>query len=218
MRKSRENLDDLPNLLNLDSLVDIISNNVGILVILAVSMAMFSFIEKGAQLPSKDQTVEDIEKIKIPWSHSSQKNSLLFLLRGDRLLYLDRTLVFIRLKQYLSGKDPLPKHIRLRDFSIELTTGSGHSHCVEFFPYSGKGNWWHQVNQKDGLIQKLKLKYPPEENYFFFWVDPQSFLLFREIRKSLWNDLYEVGWEPIRIGSALRFCSGNIQSQNFQPQ
>jgi hypothetical protein len=37
---------DFHNLLNLDSLVDIVSNNVGILVILAVFMAMFSLLEK----------------------------------------------------------------------------------------------------------------------------------------------------------------------------
>ena len=77
-------MEDLPSLLNLDSLVDIISNNVGILVILAVFMAMFSLLEKNEQTSSKDQPNENIEKIKIPWSHVSQKNSLLFLLRDDR--------------------------------------------------------------------------------------------------------------------------------------
>ena len=218
MRNRRENLDDLTNFLNLDSLVDIISNNVGILVILAVSMAMLSLMEKSEQFSSKDHPIEDIEKIKIPWSHSSQKNNLLFLLKDDRLLYLDRALVFNRLKQYLSGKTPLPKQISFHDFSIKLNTGSGHAHCIEFFPYAGKGHWWYQVYQKDGLIQKLKKKFPPEENYFFFWVEPNNFLLFREIRESLWDDLYEVGWKPIRIGSALRYCSGNNQTQNFQPQ
>ncbi|GIT70534.1 MAG: hypothetical protein Ct9H300mP28_03480 [Pseudomonadota bacterium] len=46
--------------------------------------------------------------MKIPWSHASQKNSLLILLRDDRLLYLDRALVYQRFKKYLSGKAPLP--------------------------------------------------------------------------------------------------------------
>ena len=69
MRKRRGYLEDLPSLLNLDSLVDIISNNVGILVILAVFMAMFSLLEKNEQTSSKDQPNENIEKIKIPWSH-----------------------------------------------------------------------------------------------------------------------------------------------------
>ena len=43
MRKKRAYLSDLQSYLNLDSLVDIVSNNVGILVILAVFMAAVSY-------------------------------------------------------------------------------------------------------------------------------------------------------------------------------
>ena len=61
MRKKRGYLGDLPGLLNLDSLVDIVSNNVGILVILAVFMAMFSLIEKSDQATKEDHSFEIIE-------------------------------------------------------------------------------------------------------------------------------------------------------------
>ncbi|MDP6488464.1 MAG: hypothetical protein QF825_08980 [SAR324 cluster bacterium] len=218
MRKKRGYLGDLPGLLNLDSLVDIVSNNVGILVILAVFMAMFSLIEKSDQATKEDQSFEIIEKIKIPWSHASQKNNLLFLLRDDRILYLDRALVYQNLKKYLSGKEALPKQISLIQYSIKLTTGSGHAHCLEFLPSPGAGQWWHQLSQHDGLLQSLMKKYPPEENYFFFWVDPKSFELFREIRGSLWGQSFEVGWKPVRRESTLRYCSGNEQARSFQPQ
>ena len=218
MRKKRGYLGDLPGLLNLDSLVDIVSNNVGILVILAVFMAMFSLIEKSDQATKEDQSFEIIEKIKIPWSHASQKNNLLFLLRDDRILYLDRALVYQNLKKYLSGKEALPKQISLIQYSIKLTTGSGHAHCLEFLPSPGAGQWWHQLSQHDGLLQSLMKKYPPEENYFFFWVDPKSFELFREIRESLWGQPFEVGWKPVRRESTLRYCSGNEQARSFQPQ
>ncbi|HCV44919.1 MAG: hypothetical protein QF778_05125 [SAR324 cluster bacterium] len=218
MRKKRGYLGDLPGLLNLDSLVDIVSNNVGILVILAVFMAMFSLIEKSDQATKEDQSFEIIEKIKIPWSHASQKNNLLFLLRDDRILYLDRALVYQNLKKYLSGKEALPKQISLIQYSIKLTTGSGHAHCLEFLPSPGAGQWWHQLSQHDGLLQSLMKKYPPEENYFFFWVDPKSFELFREIRESLWGQHFEVGWKPVRMESTLRYCSGNEQARSFQPQ
>ena len=218
MRKKRGYLGDLPGLLNLDSLVDIVSNNVGILVILAVFMAMFSLIEKSDQATKEDQSFEIIEKIKIPWSHASQKNNLLFLLRDDRILYLDRALVYQNLKKYLSGKKALPKQISLIQYSIKLTTGSGHAHCLEFLPSPGSGQWWHQLSKHDGLLQSLMKKYPPEENYFFFWVDPKSFELFREIRESLWGQSFEVGWKPVRRESTLRYCSGNEQARSFQPQ
>ena len=218
MYKKRRNLADLPGLLNLDSLVDIVSNNVGILVIMAVFMAMFSLLEKNEQAPEKEQPFENIEKIKIPWSHASQKNNLLFLLKDDRILYLDRALVYQNLKKYLSGKDALPKQISLDQYTIKLTTGSGHAHCLKFLPSHGAGQWWHQFSQKEGLLQSLMKKFPPEENYFFFWVDPKSFDLFREIRESLWSQRFEVGWKPVRSESVLRYCSGNDQARSFQPQ
>ena len=202
MRNKRGYLGDLPGFLNLDSLVDIVSNNVGILIILAVSMAMFSLFKKSEQIPQKKQTTDNIEKIKIPWSHNSQKNNLLFLLRDDRILYLDRALVYHNLKKFLSDKKTLPKQMSLKQFSIKLTTGSGHTHCLEFLPSHGAGKWWHQLSEYDGLLQNLMKKYPPEENYFFFWVDPKSFDLFREIRESLWNQNFEVGWKPIRKESS----------------
>ena len=218
MRNKRGYLGDLQGFLNLDSLVDIVSNNVGILIILAVFMAMFSLLEKNEQVPTTEQSIENIEKLKIPWSHVSQKNNLLLLLRNDRLLFFDRALVYQRLKKYLSGSDPLPTNISLDQYSIELTAGGGHAHCLEFFPSPRAGQWWHQVSQHNGLMQTLMKKYPTEENYFFFWVDPDSFDLFREIRKSLWEKRFEVGWKPVRIESPLRYCSGDDQTRRFQTQ
>ena len=218
MRNKRGYFGDLPGFLNLDSLVDIVSNNVGILVILAVFMAMFSVFKKGEQTPQKEQQYENIEKIKIPWSHASQKNNLLFLLRDDRILYLDRALVYQKLKKYLSGKETLPKQMSINQYSIKLTTGSGHAHCLEFRPSPGAGQLWHQLSEHNGLLQNLMKKYPSEENYFFFWVDPNSFDLFREIRGALWSQQFEVGWKPVRKDSKLSYCSGNDQARSFQPQ
>ena len=218
MRKKRAFSVDLQSYLNLDSLVDIISNNVGILVILAVFMAVFSLMDKGEQVSSEEQPDKQIEKLKIPWSHASQKNSLLILLRDDRLLYLDRALVYQRLKKYLSGKDPLPTEFSLDQYSIKLTVGGRHTHCIEFLPSPAAGEGWPKFSRHGGLMQTLKKKYPPEQNYFFFWVDPDSFDLFRVIRKTLWEQRFEVGWKPVQEESALRYCSGDAQSGRINPQ
>ena len=218
MIKKRRGLNDSQNILNIDSLVDIVSNKVGILIILAVFIAIFSLKEKTTQVHKNEEPISNTEKIKIPWSHSSQKNSLLFLLRDNRLLFFDRAIIFKKLRKYLSSKKSLPKQINLENYFIELITGSRHSHCIEFFPKYSAGDWWHKVYRKDGLIQKLKKKFPPEENYFFFWVNSKSFTIFREIREYLWNENFEVGWKPIRNESTLQFCSGNHQNKYFNPQ
>ena len=218
MRKKRAFSDDLQSYLNLDSLVDIVSNNVGILVILAVFMAVFSLMDKREQVSSEEQPDKEIKKIKIPWSHASQKNSLLVFLHDDRLLYLDRALVYQRLKKHLSGKEPLPTELNLDQYSIKLTVGGRHTHCIEFLPSPAVGEWWHNFSRHGGLMQTLMKKYPPEQNYFFFWVEPDSFDLFREIRKTLWEQRFEVGWKPIRDESVLRYCSGDAQSGRINPQ
>ena len=218
MRKKRVFSDDFQSYLNLDSLVDIVSNNVGILVILAVFMAVFSLMDKRVNLYPEDQPEKQIEKLKIPWSHASQKNSLLILLHDDRLLYLDRALIYQRLKKYLSGKEPLPTELSLDQYSIKLTFGGRHTHCIEFLPSPAAGEWWHNFSSHGGLMQTLMKKFPPEQNYFFFWVDPDSFDLFREIRKSLWEQRFEVGWKPVRDESSLLYCSGDTQSGKINPQ
>ena len=202
MRNKRGSLNEPTNVLNLDSLVDIVSNKVGILIILAVFTSMLTLTEERDSL-NNDEPISNIEKIKIPWAHSSQKNILLFLLREDRLFFFDRALVFKRLKKYLSGKKPLPKQISLDNFLIKLNSGNGHAHCIEFIPKINSGEWWHQVFKEKGLIQTLKKKYPSEENYFFFWVNAGNFAIFREIRESLWEDNFEVGWKPIQNESTL---------------
>ena len=118
MIKKRVPLNETTNILNLDSLVDIVSNKVGILIILAVFTAMLTLIEERDSL-NNDEPLSNIEKIKIPWARSSQKNILLFLLRDDRLFFFDRAMVFNRLKKYLSGNKPLPKQISLDDFIVK---------------------------------------------------------------------------------------------------
>ena len=218
MRKNRGFSGDLQTYLNLDSLVDIVSNNVGILVILAVFMGVFSLMDKREQVSSEEQPDKQIEKLKIPWSHASQKNSLLVFLNDDRLLYLDRALVYQRFKKYLSGKEPLPTELSLDKYSIKLTVGGRHTHCIEFLPSPAAGDWWHNFYRHGGLMQILMKKYPPEQNYFFFWVDPDSFDLFREIRKTLWEQRFEVGWKPVQEESTLRYCSGDTQSGRINPQ
>tara|TARA_B100000945_G_scaffold238806_1_gene194944 strand:- start:30 stop:686 length:657 start_codon:yes stop_codon:yes gene_type:complete len=218
MRKKKEFPGDLQSYLNLDSLVDIVSNNVGILVILAVFMAVFSLMDKRVIMSPEDQPEKQIEKLKIPWSHTSQKNSLLFFLQDDRLLYLDRALVYNKFKKYLSGKEPLPKELSLDQYSIKLTVGGRHTHCIEFLPSPAAGEWWHNFSNHGGLMQSLIKKYPPEQNYFFFWVDPDSFDLFHEIRKTLWDQRFEVGWKPVSEESDLRYCSGDAQSGIINPQ
>ncbi|MEC8197553.1 MAG: rhodanese-like domain-containing protein, partial [Pseudomonadota bacterium] len=46
-----------------------------------------------------------------------------------------------------------------------------------------------------------------------FWVDPDSFELFRDLRESLWERDFEVGWKPVDHATPLQYCSGYSQSR-----
>ena len=94
--------------LNLDSLVDIVSNSVGILIILAVFMALFSYLEFTPETTPDTRVSENPEKILIPWAHYSQKTALLFLVRDNRILRLDRSEYYRKLRKQLNGPNPSP--------------------------------------------------------------------------------------------------------------
>jgi len=208
-----------PTTLNLDSLVDIVSNSVGILILLTAFVALLTLT-----VPLQDTTPETrkletpTEKIVIPWSHYSQKSGLFFLLRENQVLHLDRAEVYLTLQERLSGDAAPPTELVLEGYDVTLTPISGHAHCLDFQPKPNAGQWWHDFQRSGGMLERLLDRNRTEETYFFFWVDPDSFELFRDLRQSLWDVNFEVGWKPVRQDSPLRYCSGFGQFRSFQPQ
>ena len=191
---------------SLDSLVDIVSNSVGILIILAVFMALLSVVESPLDEPVSPEETNDlltIEKKRIPWSHSSQKSSLLFVLQDNRLLYLDRVAAYRSFQSELDGEPELPLKADLDSYRVELTAQSSQNHCLQFFPEADAGQWWGEVSRADGWLAKLLAEKSPSEVYLFFWADGASFELLREIREWTWDQRYEVGWKPITERSGL---------------
>ena len=206
---------------SLDSLVDIVSNSVGILIILAVFMALLSVVESPLDEPVSSEETNDlltVEKKRIPWSHSSQKSSLLFVLQDNRLLYLDRVAAYRSFESELDGEPELPLKADLDGYRVELTAQSSQNHCLQFFPEADAGQWWGEVSRADGWLTKLLAEKSPSEVYLFFWADGASFELMREIREWTWDQRYEVGWKPITERSGLRFCTGLGRSLSFRPQ
>ena len=190
---------------SLNSLVDIVSNSVGILIILAVFMALLSVVESPLDEPVSPEETNDlltIEKKRIPWSHSSQKSSLLFVLQDNRLLYLDRVAAYRLFQSELDGEPELPLKADLDGYRVELTAQSSQNHCLQFFPEADAGQWWGDVSRADGWLTKLLAEKSPSEVYLFFWADGASFELMREIREWTWDRRYEVGWNRLQKARA----------------
>ncbi len=211
MRKRRFGISPL----GLDSLVDIVSNSVGILVILTVFMALVSLSDPDDPITQKkDEDLLLNKKIIVPWTHFSQKSSLLFLIRDNHLLYFDRSLVYQKLKTSLQYTDDPGKEFSFPEFDVELLIYTHFWHCLDFQPQPRAGEWWHQAETLDALISQ----YSPSEFYFFFWVDANDFEMFREVRDYLREHDFETGWKPVLKQSDLRYCSGASRFLSFQPQ
>ena len=135
-------------------------------------------------------------------------------MRENRLLYMDRYPTYQAMLEELNNDQTPSNQFDFEKFTVNMTVYSRHVHCLNFVPQPDVGQSWHQARQLDQLIAEKS----PSEYYFFFWVEDDSFELFREVRQYLWDKEFEVGWRPITERSPLRFCNGTTGSLSFQPQ
>jgi len=207
--------------LGLDSLVDIVSNNVGILVILAVFMALFAIMnpakptEQARRPPLGEPPPERIE---VPWSHATNKNMVLFSLRRNRLQHFDMRAFFRDLGAREPGQRPAPVTVEAKGLTVRFFPVTNQVYCLEFSPHAGAGETWLEAQRPGSDWRETLGAYPREGFIYYFWVTGDSFELFREVRRRLWQDQVEVGWKPVTPDSKPEICNGFEGSTTFQPQ
>ena len=206
-------------LANLDSLVDIVSNNLGILIILAAFMALFGLINP-AELPQERQKARVVppKRLLVPWSHATNKNPVLFVIRRNRIVHLDMARFFRELSKRSGGSRPEPLTLRQEDVAIRFFPVTNQVYCMEFTPNRNAGESWREAGLANSAWLAAGERYRPENFYYFFWVSGDSFELFRNVRKELWENNYEVGWKPTSLDDPLELCNGFQGSTGFQPQ
>jgi hypothetical protein len=204
----------------LDSLVDIVSNNLGILIILAAFMALFGLIDPASlQEPEQAQARLALpKKLLVPWSHPTHKHPILFVMKGNRILQLDMPGFFKALAEEPRQTRPKAVTIRQEEVTVRFFPVTNQVYCLEFQPKPRTGETWHQAGRPTSRWSRALAGYRPEKFYYFFWVSGDSFELFREVRKRLWDAQYEVGWKPIEKQSPLEICNGFEGATGFQPQ
>lgn len=205
--------------LSLDSLVDIVSNNVGILIILAAFMALLAFIN-----PSRlDESVPELssqptKRLLVPWSHPTNKNTIFFSLRGNRVQFIDLRRFYLALAARQPNADEAPVVVRQSKLEVRFYPVTNQVYCMEMLPGTGAGETWYEAQQPRAEWQEVLRRYPAEQYTYFFWVAGDSFELFRDIRATLWEADYEVGWKPALRDAPLELCNGFEGSTAFQPQ
>ena len=205
--------------LSLDSLVDIVSNNVGILVILAAFMALFALINPNTQAPSRSGQVERApRKILVPWSHPTNKHHLFLGVLHNRIQLFDLRQFFVELAQRGDSGPPKPLTLDQPGLQIRFYPVTNQVYCLEFRPGDGQGEGWMEAQRPGSAWQQVLRTYPPERYVYFFWVSGDSFELFRQLRKSMWDHQYEVGWKPAGKDQPMEVCNGFEGSTTFEPQ
>ncbi len=204
---------------NLDSLVDIVSNNLGILIILAAFMALIGMIDPAVETPEPARTGPiPPKRLLVPWSHPTHKFPILFTLVGNRILRLDMPAFFRALAGQSSQERPKAVTIRQKDLTVRFFPVTNQIYCLEFKQDPGSGETWAEAQKGASDWLRALARYRPGKYYYFFWVSGDSFEMFRTVRDGLWKNDYEVGWKPVAKGRSLEVCNGFEGSTGFQPQ
>ena len=205
--------------MSLDSLVDIVSNNVGILIILAAFMALLVLVDPASNPPNDPAATEQpAKKLLVPWSHVTNKQTLYFALRRKRLYTMDLRPFFQELLTRRPTQDRKPVTFNLPQAAVRYFPVTNQVYCLEFTLTEGGGESWLAAQGGESAWSSALRRHGPEQFTPFFWVSGDSFELFRELRQNLWEDQYEVGWRPVADESPLEVCTGFENSRSFQPQ
>ena len=189
---------------NLDALTDVVSNNVGIFVLLASALSLLMVVNHTTKEVQKEDNVPKnvLKKIEIPWTRPSQKSPVLFLLSQQKITYFDRQKALENISKALEkkhetiGKDSNIQRVYTLDFEKYQVEYSIYSQSIQCFLFTPKLKSSKKDNYLEQQIMKVMEGKNPASFYAFFWVDSQSLEMFREVRQFLWDQKIQVGWKP----------------------
>ena len=198
----------------LDSLVDIVTNSVGVLIIMAAFMAILTQFSSASSLPKTTQN----HLLKLPWSHPSDKKFALFALTENKLHYLDLKPFYLALADTDPSLAPIDIITPDAQLNIRFFPVSNQIYCIEIKPQNMIGETWSTAQAPSSHWQMASLRHDPAEFIYFFWVTPDSFAQFHQIRTTLQAKGIEVGWMPHRPTKAWEYCNGFGGTAAFRPQ
>lgn len=208
-------------LFNFDSLTDIVSNNVGILIILTVIIAIFSY--SNSQLfPELAQTRKSSYKlVKIPWRYYSKQKSLIILFDGNRIFYVDEKTIFTKLLKtgLPKGENKISLEFPSYFVDIELISDEP-EYSVKLRPIQLQGENVSEALSTNSFFQNFLKKNPSDRYYVFAFVRSDSFQSFYQIKEFLEEKKYNLGWSPVNEDDEFSyyFNQGNSITNALLPQ
>lgn len=198
----------MKNQLNVDSLTDIVSNSVGILIIFAVINLIHD----------NNKTYE----LEIPIEHETELRPAYIISKDDRLLILNTEEVFTNAAQQ-AGKGAASNK-RIFDLGYQgLFAQIDDSKGISFHA-RGTDDWpkFSELSKSGSALQKQLQAIDPKQYFAYFFVydetNPGSssgsgFESFREARKFLKARQVKSGWQPVSADFPPSICDLSYSSQ-----
>lgn len=196
------------NLISLDSLTDIVSNSVGILIIFAV-INLIHDNNKTYQL-------------EIPLEHETELSPVFFIAKNDRILALDTNKVFSNAALQATNGAAGGKRIFALDF-FGLFGQIDEDKGILF--YARDTSEWPEfieLEKRNSTLQEALSKVDPKKQFAYFFVYDNSedgaivgsgFEAFRKAREYLKGHFVKTGWQPVNSDSPATICDSAYSSR-----
>ncbi len=216
----RTNTDKRTIAFNFDSLTDIVSNNVGILIIFTVVIALISI--KNNQLFNQIQSSKHqrYQVVKIPWRFYSDKKSLIVICDGNRIFPVDEQEIF---KALLQNKDPesVRQTLEMDGYIVEFELFSDEpEYSITLRPLKLQGETLSEAFGTASRTNFFLEHYSSDQFYIFCFVRQDSFETFIKFKNWLQEKKYDVGWTPVEHDAPISyyFTRGNSIVNALLPQ
>ncbi len=191
----------MKNLISLDSLTDIVSNSVGILIIFAV-----------INLIHDDSKTFQLE---IPLEHETELSPVFFISKNDRVLKMDIDTVFANATLQATSKAAVNKRLFPLDY-FGLLGKIDDEKGISFFAQD-TSEWpeFIELEKRNSSLRESLEKLDPKKQFAYFFVydntedgsgSGSGFEAFRKTREYLKARFIKSGWQPVNSESPPNIC------------
>ena len=198
----------MKELISLDSLTDIVSNSVGILIIFAV-INLIHDNNKTYQL-------------EIPLEHATDLSPVFFLCKDDRIISMDTNTLFSNATLQASSGAAARKRIFNLDY-FGLFGKIDEDNGISFFARdTSEWSEFSNIEKRTSKIRKTLDRIDPKKQFAYFFVYDTSedgaatgsgFEAFRKAREYLKGHFVKSGWQPVNNDTPANICD-----KSFSPR
>ena len=191
----------MKNLISLDSLTDIVSNSVGILIIFAV-INLIHDNNKTYQL-------------EIPLEHATDLSPVFFISKNDRILMLDTDTIFANAALQATSGAAANKRLFSMEYSGLLGKIDDEKGISFFARDTTEWPQFIELEKHNSDLRDSLNKLDPKKQFAYFVVydstedgstSGSGFEAFRKAREFLKRHSIKTGWQPVNSDSPAHIC------------